>query len=352
MADDPNPDPLAGLVEEFLRCHREGNGPTPSEFAMRHPARADEILEIFPLLLKMEKVRPELAELKSLTSDSRRESNVVAQPYKLGDYRIVREIGRGGMGRVYEAEQVSLGRRVALKILSSQALPDSSQVKRFEREARAAGRLHHTNIVPVFGFGHDDNMHYYIMQLIDGNSLDRVLAALRRLRDSVRNGQESGATPTIERCEGSTAAERVAQSLIAGQFTATIPVRSLATGGEDEPPVSRTSNYPLNAGVGSKNKDYRGYVVSIVRIGVQVADVLAYAASQGIIHRDIKPSNLLIDRRGDVWVTDFGLAKAEDQELTRPACISWALLRYMGPGQLAGALRAEERCLRLGRHTL
>jgi len=184
MADDPNQDPLAELVEEFLRCHREGNGPTPSEFATRHPARADEILELFPLLLKMEEARPELAELKGLTSDSHRGSTAVAQPYKLGDYRILREIGRGGMGRVYEAEQVSLGRRVALKILSSQALPDSSQVKRFEREARAAGRLHHTNIVPVFGFGHDDNMHYYIMQLIDGNSLDRVLAVLRRLRDS------------------------------------------------------------------------------------------------------------------------------------------------------------------------
>src|SRR5262249_59494739 len=76
-----------------------------------------------------------------------------AAPERLGDYRILREVGRGGMGVVYEAEQESLGRRVALKVLAAPGLHDPRRLLRFHREARAAGRLHHTNIVPVFRGG-------------------------------------------------------------------------------------------------------------------------------------------------------------------------------------------------------
>src|SRR5262249_20509004 len=103
---------------------------------------------------------------------------------RLGDFRILREVGRGGMGIVYEAEQVSLGRHVALKVLPGHALLDPRQLQRFQREARAAARLHHTNIVPVFGVGEQDGLHYYVMQFISGQSLDAVLEELRRLRRS------------------------------------------------------------------------------------------------------------------------------------------------------------------------
>ena len=111
---------------------------------------------------------------------------------RLGEYRLVREIGRGGMGVVYEAEQESLGRRVALKVLSSGALLDPKQVRRFEREAKAAAKLHHTNIVPVFGVGHQDGHHYFVMQFIAGLGLDVVLEDLRRLR---RAQSEAGPAP-------------------------------------------------------------------------------------------------------------------------------------------------------------
>src|SRR5690242_21227587 len=94
---------------------------------------------------------------------------------QLGDYRIIREIGHGGMGVVYEAEQVSLGRHVALKVLPSQALVNPTHLERFRREAKAAARLHHTNIVPVFGVGEADRVHYYAMQYIAGEGLDKVL---------------------------------------------------------------------------------------------------------------------------------------------------------------------------------
>ncbi len=101
--------------------------------------------------------------------------------HRLGDYRILREIGRGGMGVVYEAEQESLGRRVALKVLPPGALGNPRQVERFRREARAAARLHHTNLVPLFGVGEEGGTHYYVMQYIDGRPLDEVLVELRRL---------------------------------------------------------------------------------------------------------------------------------------------------------------------------
>ena len=99
----------------------------------------------------------------------------------MGEYRILREVGRGGMGVVYEAEQVPLGRRVALKVLAA-ARPGHGQLERFKREARAAARLHHTNIVPVFGVGEHDGMPYYVMQFIQGLGLDEVLDEVKRLQ--------------------------------------------------------------------------------------------------------------------------------------------------------------------------
>src|SRR5262249_60932938 len=101
---------------------------------------------------------------------------------QLGDYRILREIGRGGMGVVYEAEQVSLGRNVALKLLPPQILRDARQRHRFEREARSAAKLHHTNIVPVYGVGEHGETPYYVMQFIHGLGLDEVLEELKRMK--------------------------------------------------------------------------------------------------------------------------------------------------------------------------
>ena len=123
---------------------------------------------------------------------------------RLGDYRIIREIGRGGMGVVYEAEQVSLGRHVALKVLPQQLLVDARTKQRFEREARAAARLHHTNIVPVFGVGEHDGLPYYVMQFIQGLGLDEVLEELKRLQP----GRTGGAAARAEqrRAEGGTPA--------------------------------------------------------------------------------------------------------------------------------------------------
>src|SRR5262249_44986463 len=97
----------------------------------------------------------------------------------LGDYRIVREIGRGGIGVVYEAVQMSLGARVALKVLPFAAALDAKQLQRFKHEAQAAAQLHHTNIVPVYAVGCERGVHYYAMQLIEGQNLAELIAQMK-----------------------------------------------------------------------------------------------------------------------------------------------------------------------------
>ena len=100
-------------------------------------------------------------------------------PERLGEYRIVRELGRGGMGIVYEAFQESLGRHVALKVIPRQGLLEGKRRRRFQREAMAVAQLHHTNIVPIFAAGEHDGLPYYAMQYIRGSGLDRLLEGWR-----------------------------------------------------------------------------------------------------------------------------------------------------------------------------
>ena len=198
-------------------------------------------------------------------------------------FRIVREIGRGGMGVIYEAIELALGRRTALKVLL--AHHDSmTGAERFHREARAAAKLHHTNIVPVFGVGEDLGRLYYVMQFIESESLDQVFNRLSR--------------------------------------TGAAALRIAAMPSTDGP-------NPI-------------YFRTIARIGRQVADALAYAHKQGVLHRDIKPANLLLDALGNVWVTDFGLAKAFEGEdgLTLTGDIV-GTVRFMAPERFDG--RSEPR---------
>src|SRR5262249_11535549 len=98
----------------------------------------------------------------------------------LGDFRILREVGRGGMGLVYEAEQRSLGRRVALKMLPLAGALDPKQLQRFKQEAQAAAQLHHQHIVPVYYVGCERGVHFYAMQFIEGHTLAAVIHALRQ----------------------------------------------------------------------------------------------------------------------------------------------------------------------------
>ena len=272
---------------------------------------------------------------------------------RLGDYRILREIGRGGMGVVYEAEQESLGRRVALKVLSASSLLDAKQVRRFEREAKAAARLHHTNIVPVFGVGRQDGHHYFVMQFIAGLGLDLVLDDLRRLR--ARSSRRSP-RPSQPESPGSRRPTWRARCSPVGSMRTGRPgdrfrdraVWRRASRRERHQPSGSRRSCPAHPELSASSDPDRQFYRSVARIGVQVAEALEYANRQGILHRDIKPSNLLLDNHGNVWVADFGLAKTADaDDLTHTGDIL-GTIRYMAPERFSGEVRRPVRRVQPG----
>ena len=214
-------------------------------------------------------------------------------------FSIIREVGRGGMGVVYEALELTLGRRVATQGTASGALNQRRQVERFRREAKAAASLHHTNIVPVFGVGEHAGQPYYVMEFIDGQGLDVVLKERRLLR-------QDGSSPR--------------------------PGAALR---------------PLDAPDQPSGRD-RPYFLSVARIGLQVAEAMDHADRQGVLHRDIKPSNLLLDTAGSVRITDFGLAKmADSEDLTDTGDIV-GTLHYMAPERFQGRCDVRSDIYSLG----
>lgn len=247
-----------------------------------------------------------------------------------GDFRIIREIGRGGMGVVYEAWQISLSRRVALKVLAH-GLTDPRRRRRFDLEAKAAGGLHHTNIVPVFGCGEHDGTLYYVMQFIPGVGLDAILDAPRGhgLRQaSTENLVESSTPWRFDQGGGGRPwGEEPTAPVEDGPYQPAVsegdkprmasPLRSVVDGFRIE-------------GDGPQRWKW------IARLGVQAADGLGYAHSKDVQHRDVKPSNLLLDERGTLWLTDFGLAQwGGDAESAQGGDVV-GTLRYMAPEALEG----------------
>ena len=159
------------LAADFLARYRDGDRPSVDEYSRRHPELSDRIQKMFPLVLSVEKVKLD----QQAAGDG--SATLAGRSFKrLADFSIVREIGRGGMGIVFEAEQESLGRRVAIKVLPKQCLLDDQALARFHSEAKVAASMHHSNIVPIFGTGETDGTHYLVMQLVKGRSLDKVLA--------------------------------------------------------------------------------------------------------------------------------------------------------------------------------
>ena len=261
---------LDQLLEEYLARIRRGERPTPEEYARARPDLAADIRELFPAMEAMEELGAGPAAPREPVDAGQ------ALPGRIGDFRIVREVGRGGMGVVYEAMQESLGRRVALKVLPRSLRGDARTLERFRREARAAARLHHANIVPVFGVGDDGDLHYYAMQFIEGRSLEAIIGESRLSR-----GTGPAGIPALERRSRDSAARRSESGSAAAGAPGTRHHRAVA------------------------------------RVGLEVAEALAYAHAQGVLHRDIKPSNLLLDAEGTIWIADFGLAKADEPEVLR-----------------------------------
>jgi serine/threonine protein kinase/WD40 repeat protein len=323
-------EPVEELAEEFLDRYRRGERPALSEYTRRHPDLAALIHEYFPAMVVMEELGSVGGEGSKPTARTVMEGGLI--PQELGEYRIVREIGRGGMGIVYEAVQESLGRHVALKVLPFQGLMNATYLERFRREARAAARLHHTNIVPVFGVGEYKGTHYYAMQFIHGQSLNEVLQELKRLR------AHKGEAALPERDLAASVAEGLTGGKFASEGRAAAPTGADGSAGKDPEPrraqQEDSTGSPSHSHLTSQPEGQ--YFRSVAQIGAQVADALDYAHGQGVLHRDIKPSNLILDVSGRVWVTDFGLAKADEtDELTDPGDIVGTLC-YMAPERFQG----------------
>lgn len=351
-----NTEIVADLAEEFVARNRQGERPSIDEYVKLHPQLEHEIRELFPTLLVVEKLAPDRD--VSVVGEEERSLPTPPTLESLGDFRILREVGRGGMGVVYEAEQVSLGRRVALKVLLHQDLTDAKHKVRFQREARSAAKLHHTNIVPVFGVGEDDGMSYYVMQLINGVGLDELLVDLRRLKARSPAGSEAQHPGSVQAAQiaQDSARSQLTQTIIAGEFGRKDAVNDtrrelVASRQPSKHDARQVLDVPSDAGRDSSISDSvardglqitgpgsanyeasrKGYWESVARVGLQVAEALQYAHDHSILHRDIKPHNLILDSSGTVWVTDFGLAKVLDQhDLTNTGDIL-GTLRYMPP---------------------
>jgi WD40 repeat protein/serine/threonine protein kinase len=276
-ANDPI---LNRVVEELTEKLQSGDRVDLSAYVAHYPDQADRLRRLWPALKMMADMSH--SAVLEIQRDEKAAAGLEPLP-ELGDYQLIREVGRGGMGVVYEARQVSLGRRVALKVLPFAAALDRGQLERFRTEAHAAAQMHHTNIVPVFSIGCDRGVHYYAMQFIDGRTLAQIIH------------DERQAEP-VER--------------------------------EPSRPQSRTSL------LGSTGQRARHRLVA--ELGIQTAEALDYAHRLGIVHRDIKPANLLLDVRGNLWVTDFGLARFQDEAGLTMTGDLLGTLRYMSPEQALG----------------
>ncbi|WP_435020639.1 WD40 repeat domain-containing serine/threonine protein kinase [Tundrisphaera sp. TA3] len=319
---------LGEAIEAFLELAESGSSPDPEAFAAGYPDLGDDLVAALE----------GLALVQGLVGDSggAGPGHRLEAGRRVAGYRIVRELGRGGMGIVYEAVHVGLDRPVALKVLGTQAAPDSTARRRFLNEAKTAAGLHHTHIVPVFDVGQVGGLCYYAMQRIEGAGLDRVLRLLRRDR-TVAAGSTYGPTPA-----------RTAPAVTLASPSLGDETRTWA---RDAAPSSFRKGAAPDDDSAPPFLPPRGgaYYRWVADAGRQAAEALAHAHHQGVIHRDIKPSNLLIDAKGGIWVADFGLARRLADPSQTQVDSLLGTPRYMSPEQArTGAIDGRSDVYSLG----
>jgi serine/threonine protein kinase len=298
MASDSSvltPVTFYSLVDQFTREVRRGTAPSIKAYVAKYPQFAEQILDLFPLIADLERCK------------SSQDAELVRQNFpdefplrQLGDYTLVREIGRGGMGIVFEAIHSPTSRTVAIKLLPGR---DSKNLrrskKRFHREAITIARFQHQNIVPVYSFGEHDGYCFYVMQLVQGIGLDRVI---KKLRDS------------------------------------SDPVFCSTTSDLKNRDCAKTPSVR-----GIRRDSWKVFA----RIGIQVATALTYAHQRDVLHQDIKPANLILNAAGKVVVTDFGGSYRPRTEPCRTTSTTGTLM-YLAPERLNGDSDARSDVYSLG----
>lgn len=281
-------DRVAARLAEYAEGLEAGLEPDKDAILADFPELRDQLLECFDALsfvfAATSPLRPSVDDAPGVEApDDHVDGH--AMPKELGDFRILRELGSGGMGVVYEAEEKSLGRKVALKVLPFAAMLDPRQLERFRNEARSAASLEHPNIVSVYSVGFDRGVHYYTMELVQGRNLSCVVQELSKANGAGEKDQSADQLATLS-------SQRAA----------------------------------------SRQEYFR----SVARIGAEAAEALHYAHRMGVIHRDIKPSNLMLGVDGRLFITDFGLALSQGGSGVTVTGDVLGTLRYMSPEQSCG----------------
>lgn len=285
-ADSSGRDQVEEIASNYLKRLRSGERLDLQTYVAQFPTLVEELTEFLPMVAAMEdwKVQREFRAAQLPIPEQ-------LEITHLGEYRIIREIARGGMGVVFEAEQPTLNRRVAVKLLPWKFPRKSILAEQFIREARTAASLQHPNIVPVFSFGEQDERYFYAMQLIKGVGLDKLIQ---------RWSRDAGIVSMEE--------------LI-----------------EEYHPTGKLK--PSHGKSGSKRLLRHDSWLQLGKIATQIVSAIRYAHQSGTLHRDIKPGNLLIDLQGKIWITDFGLAMAQEKLLAESTGPLAGTLRYMAPEQ-------------------
>ncbi|MCA9126806.1 MAG: serine/threonine protein kinase [Planctomycetales bacterium] len=311
------------IAEEFSAAIRSGLAPSIADYLQMYPDESGQLARLLESISMIEGMKQQFEMGKDETTSPAIDA--------LDDYQIVREIGRGGMGIVFEALHQSLGRRVAIKVLAESLLERHQQLSRFRQEARAAARLRHSNIVPVYGVGHANGYHYYVMDYVNGCSM---AAWLGNARTDYAN-ENTHTLASRGRTARTTSLDATIDTLQVGGNYSTTCWANLKGGNDKRPSF-------LNLGA---SKDGCRW---IARKGATICDALEYAHTQGVLHRDIKPANILVDQANEVWLADFGLAKLFGQgELTKSGDII-GTPQYMPPESFNGKYDARSEVFAVG----
>ena len=297
---------LDSIVDEFTSQIRAGLNPQVIDFQERYPQLHCQLEELLGSVKAIESLKSTAA--GKAGSSASFDRTQFPMPETIGEYQVLSELGRGGMGVVYLGKHQTLGRQVAIKVLPPSLAASEDRVDRFQSEAQAAARLHHTNIVGVFGVGQNDSFHYYVMDFVAGRGLDEFIRERKK-----------------KRCESDSDSSSYSDS--------------------------SSSSQPPHASTHSDQAHFRW----AARVGADLADALAYAHGQGVLHRDLKPSNFLLGDDGIVRITDFGLAKlsGSDVHLTKTGDLI-GTPQYLAPESLKGQYdaRSEVYCLGLTTYEL
>jgi WD40 repeat protein/serine/threonine protein kinase len=329
---------LAEIVEEVTNKFQAGEAVDVEEYVRAHPELSEQLRQFLPALQVLADLGHSAASGAAVAMAPVETRSI--ELGELGDFRIVREVGRGGMGVVYEAMQISLGRRVALKILPFAAALDPKHLQRFKNEAQAAAHLQHTNIVAVHYVGCERGVHFYAMQYIEGQTLAALISDLHRLAGPEVPGDEfhAGPEPSLARelASGRWAWRRRSNGErmgSCGDVEATGPYHNRIPAHQPTPLAPHDVTPPVAAVSTERSTRSPGFFRTVAHLGVQAAEALEHAHQFGVIHRDIKPANLLVDAGGRLWITDFGLAYCQSQPGLTMTGDLVGTLRYMSPEQ-------------------